>query len=117
MTRKLDSDQQYPVKTLSALVSAICAGVPAAHAQDAAQGEDQDSADRPMLEEVTVTATKRGSVSLQDVPMSITAFTDADITQQGFKRLDDYIGQIPSLSSWPSAICQSQCVPISSTKI
>ena len=30
--------------------------------------------------------------------MSITAFTDSDITLQGFKKLDDYIGQIPSLS-------------------
>jgi outer membrane receptor protein involved in Fe transport len=95
MKRNVDSAQAYPVKSLSAIVSAICAGVPAAHAQDSAQEEGKEVR---VLEQVTVTATKRGDISLQDVPMSITAFTDSDITLQGFKRLDDYIGQIPSLT-------------------
>ncbi len=96
MTRKIDSAQLYPVKSLSAIISAICAGIPAAaYAQDAAQQEGVDSL---ILEEVLVTATKRGALNLQDVPMSITAFTNDDIQLQGFKRLDDYAGQIPSLS-------------------
>ncbi len=94
MARKKDSIQQYPLKTLSVAVSAICAGVPVAYAQD----DGQDVADGLTLEEVLVTATKRGELNLQDVPMSITAFTDADIKLQGFKRLEDYAGQIPSLS-------------------
>ncbi len=98
MTRKIDSNQKYPVKSLSAIISAICAGIPtAAYAQDSAQ-EEGGEAGTLTLEEVLVTATKRGDINLQDVPMSITAFTDADITLQGFKTLDDYIGQIPSLS-------------------
>ena len=96
MKRKIDSAQLYPVKSLSAIISAICAGIPAvAYAQDAAQQEGEDSL---ILEEVLVTATKRGALNLQDVPMSITAFTNQDILLQGFKRLDDYAGQIPSLS-------------------
>jgi len=99
MKRRTDSTQQYPVNSLSAIISAICAGIPAgAYAQDAAQVESGGSENLLVLEEVLVTATKRGDINLQDVPMSITAFTDADITLQGFKRLDDYIGQIPSLS-------------------
>ena len=99
MKRKTDSTQQYPVNSLSAIISAICAGIPAgAYAQDAAQVESGGSNDVLVLEEVLVTATKRGDINLQDVPMSITAFTDADITLQGFKRFDDYVGQIPSLS-------------------
>jgi outer membrane receptor protein involved in Fe transport len=99
MKRKTDSAQLYPVKSLGTIISAICAGIPAsAIAQDAAQEEGGDSENTLILEEVLVTATKRGDINLQDVPMSITAFTDADITLQGFKTLDDYIGQIPSLS-------------------
>jgi outer membrane receptor protein involved in Fe transport len=94
MTSKKDFNPQYPLKTLSTAISAICAGVPVAYAQDGGQDTNEGLA----LEEVLVTATKRGALNLQDVPMSITAFTDADITQQGFKRLDDYAGQIPSLS-------------------
>ena len=97
MTRKNKPAQSYPAVSLSTIISTICAGIPAAaYAQDAAQEEDGDTS--LMLEEVLVTATKRGDINLQDVPMSITAFTDADITLQGFRRLDDYIGQIPSLT-------------------
>jgi len=97
MKRKTNSPQQYPVNSLSAIISAICAGIPAgAYAQDADQVESEENT--LVLEEVLVTATKRGDINLQDVPMSITAFTDSDITLQGFKRLDDYIGQIPSLT-------------------
>jgi iron complex outermembrane receptor protein len=80
-----------PRKSLSAAISAVCAGVPMAHAQEAESGA-------VALEEVIVTATKRGALSLQDVPLSITAFTDQAIREQGFKKLDDYFGQIPSLS-------------------
>jgi outer membrane receptor protein involved in Fe transport len=62
-----------------------------AHAQDAG---DESVA----LEEVIVTGTKRGALNLQDVPLSITALTAETIRTQGFKQLDDYFGQIPSLS-------------------
>ncbi len=82
-------------KALSATISAICAGVPLAHAQSVDQGESDESG---ALEEVIVTATKRGALNLQDVPISITAFTGAAIKAQGLKKLDDYFGQIPSLS-------------------
>ena len=75
-------------KALSATISAICAGVPAVQAQEAEGNR--------MLEEVIVTATKRGALSLQDVPVSITAFTGETIKAQGFKSLDDYFSQIPA---------------------
>jgi outer membrane receptor protein involved in Fe transport len=80
-------------KSLSAAISAICAGVPLAQvqAQDAAE-------ETKALEEVIVTATKRGALSLQDIPVSITALTSETIRTQGFKQLDDYFGQIPSLT-------------------
>jgi iron complex outermembrane receptor protein len=98
MAHKTPVSQQFNPKTLTAALSAIFAGIPAAYAQDAADQENQEGGDMLVLEEVMVTATKRGELSLQDVPMSITAFTNEDIKLQGFKRLDDYAGQIPSLS-------------------
>ena len=83
----------FPRKSLTTAISAICAGVPLAHAQSTAGDEDN-----AMLEEVIVTATKRGALSLQDTPISITALTSETIVTQGFKTLDDYFGQIPSLT-------------------
>ena len=80
-------------KSLSAAISAVCAGVPLAQAQ-AQEANDEAR----MLEEVIVTATKRGALSLQDIPISITALTSETIRTQGFKQLDDYFGQIPSLT-------------------
>jgi len=50
-----------------------------------------------VLEEIIVTATKR-EASLQDIPMSVTAFTDEKIILEGFKQIDDYAGQIPGLT-------------------
>lgn len=82
-----DPNTTSPVFTKSALavaISAACGGVQQAQAQAA-------------LEEIVVTATKR-TANMQDVPLAITAFTDQDIVRQGFKQLDDYVGQIPGLS-------------------
>lgn len=88
-------DQQhgssFPRKSLTAAISAVCAGVPLAQAQDTSDGT-------AALEEVIVTATKRGALNLQDTAISITAFTEENIRAQGFKQLDDYFGQIPSLT-------------------
>ena len=50
-----------------------------------------------VLEEIIVTATKREE-SLQDIPMSVTAFTDSQIVQEGFKTIDDYVGNVPGLT-------------------
>ncbi len=86
-------EHRHTRKALSAAISAVCAGVPLAqvHAQDAEKRN-------LTLEEVIVTGTKRGALSLQDVPLSITALTGETIKTQGFKSLDDYFGQIPSLT-------------------
>ena len=91
MAHPFDPLNSVPRKSLSAAISALCAGVPMAQAQDAT---DETVA----LEEVIVTGTKRGALNLQDVPLSITALTSETIRTQGFKQLDDYFGQIPSLS-------------------
>ena len=76
---------------LSLAISTACASVaPNAMAQEA-------DGDALRIDEIVVTATKRAA-NLQDVPMSIAAFTNEDIVQAGFKQLDDYAGLIPALS-------------------
>lgn len=79
------SQEHFPKKSVAVAVSAACAGVPAANAQD--EG----------IQEIVVTATKR-EASINDVPMSIAAFTDTDIVRQGFQQLADYAVKIPALS-------------------
>lgn len=93
MAQQPVSPYSFSRKSLSAAISAVCAGVPLAQAQ-AQEANDETR----MLEEVIVTATKRGALSLQDIPISITALTSETIRTQGFKQLDDYFGQIPSLT-------------------
>ncbi|MDJ0879173.1 MAG: TonB-dependent receptor [Halieaceae bacterium] len=75
-------------KPIGLAVTAAISGVGVANAQDS---------DNPALEEVLVTATKR-QMNLQEIPVSITAITDEQITLQRFKNFSDYVGQIPSLA-------------------
>lgn len=84
MAESVRANPALKPSAIAVAVSAACAGTQQANAQDA-------------LEEIVVTATKR-TANMQDVPLSITAFTDEDIVRQGFKKLDDYVGQIPGLS-------------------
>ena len=90
MAANIDLIQLNPKNKLGFAISAVCAGVaPSAMAQ-------QDDGRR--IEEVVVTSTRR-EAAIQEIPMSIAAFGDADIVRQGFKQLDDYVGQIPALST------------------
>jgi len=52
------------------------------------------------LEEVIVTAQKREE-SLQDAPISISAFNQEALTQQGISSIDDLQGKVPSLNMTP----------------
>jgi outer membrane receptor protein involved in Fe transport len=49
------------------------------------------------LEEIIVTATKR-SERLQDVPVAITALTDAELQRRDAVRLEDYVAAVPGLA-------------------
>ncbi|MDH4049510.1 MAG: TonB-dependent receptor [Gammaproteobacteria bacterium] len=60
-----------------------------------AQSSDESSSGG--IEEIIVTATKR-AVDLQDVPQSITAFSNADIEKMVFKNMEDYMKALPSAS-------------------
>ncbi|MEM7359350.1 MAG: TonB-dependent receptor [Pseudomonadota bacterium] len=82
------TNKDFPSKTkLSIAVTAAVSVVPGVQAQT----------DDVELEEILVTATKR-EVSIQDVPIAITAFGEEEIVFQRFRNFADYVGQIPSLA-------------------
>ena len=80
------------IPTLSALSLAIVAFSGASQPAWA-----QDSEADGMLEEVIVTATRR-EMSLQDVPMAISAVGQDQIEQLGITNMENYFRSIPSLS-------------------
>jgi iron complex outermembrane receptor protein len=61
-----------------------------------AQGSGQASADKAGLEEIVVTARKREE-SLQDIPLAISAFSEKQIEEAGFKTLQDVANFTPGL--------------------
>lgn len=76
----------------SAISAALAAGVPAVgHAQSATPGSSN------ALEEIIVTARKRDE-NIQDIPQSIQAFSQSDITKTGIKGLGDIAKFVPSLT-------------------
>src|SRR6185437_1137821 len=65
----------------------------ASQAPQAATSPGPDS-----LEEVVVTATKRGNENLQTVPIAITAQSQATLEAKGAQDFSDYARSVPSLS-------------------
>lgn len=56
-----------------------------------------EAGNAPIIEEIIVTATKR-EASIQDVPVSITAFTSEDLQKLGAVEFFDYATAVPNLS-------------------
>jgi iron complex outermembrane recepter protein len=73
------------------LVPALCLGAYAV--TDAPPSFAQD----PLLEEIVVTARRREE-SFQDVPVTITAFTENDIRSAGIERPQDFISLTPNVT-------------------
>ncbi len=80
---------------ISIAVAAILGGTSfASYAAEPAT--DKDTADAGTLEEVVVTATRR-SESMQDVPISMQAFTAQTLTELNVATFDDYIKFLPNV--------------------
>ena len=74
------------------------AGAIAAALNPAQQALPQDSSESNMLlEEVTVTATKRAT-SVQDIAATVQAITAESLAQMGARAMDDYSRFIPSMN-------------------
>jgi iron complex outermembrane receptor protein len=50
------------------------------------------------LSEVVVTASRMGSESLQDIPMSISALDPSDLTSQGLSGMNDFLRSVPGVA-------------------
>ena len=72
--------------------AAVAAGGPASNA--ASNSSDEASGAPPTLNEVVVTATRR-SERLQDVPLSITAFSQEELTQKGIVGFEGIARETP----------------------
>lgn len=76
---------------LIVVMGAASAAIDAQQASTTGGSNDQ-------LQEVLVTATKRGNENLQDVPIAITAQTQATLESKGALEFSDYARSVPSLS-------------------
>jgi iron complex outermembrane receptor protein len=84
-----------------AIVAALAGSVVPAVAQDRVEGEEPGAS--AGLEEIVVTARRR-SENLQDVPVSIQAFSEEEITLRGLERVEDIVAAAPNVmvSAGPS---------------
>ncbi|MFT5138821.1 MAG: iron complex outermembrane receptor protein [Rhodothermales bacterium] len=92
MMNKLKTSPFIPVFALCAL---LLTPVATLHAQTGADGDAQETG--RVLEEIVVTAQKR-TESLQDVPISIVAFSGDRIEAAGLNKLDELQSYIPNLN-------------------
>jgi iron complex outermembrane receptor protein len=81
---------------LSFAIAAILGGASfGAHAQQSPSSSDTPS---DALQEITVTATRR-SESMQNVPISMQAFTSQSLAQLNVETFDDYVKFLPSVTT------------------
>jgi iron complex outermembrane recepter protein len=88
---------------LSSAIAAILGGVSFGAAAMASPAEGPDAAASPSantdtLQEITVTAQRRNE-SMQDVPISMQAFTGQTLQQLNIQTFDDYIKYLPNVTS------------------
>ncbi len=90
----IDSASNNGIPTKSAIAVAVSMAL-TGYADDA-QAQDEESG-AGGIEEIIVTARKREE-SLQDVSLSIQAFTGADLQKQGLLNMEDVIRFLPSVN-------------------
>ena len=84
----------YRLTTLAAVtVTAIAGWQSKAIAQGAAADDPSG-----VLEEIVVSASRRGAVSLQDLPISVSAIAADDISRQGVDGIVEIVKSVPSIN-------------------
>ena len=86
--------------SLSAFALAIATTSVSAHAQSSYDA-GSDQANSTQLDEIVVTAQKREE-NLQDVPVSVSAFSADELLRQNQRDIQDLSGRVPSLTIAPS---------------
>ena len=92
------SSSHYPRIACASLVWMGIAATTPKPAMGAVAEDSSLSNDSPVLTEVIVTATRRPE-RLQDVPMSITALSEEELTRRGATDVNDIIANSPGLSN------------------
>ena len=87
------SEMNSKKKILAATIGLFMGGA-GVQAQEVSSGEELDW----LLEEVVVTANKRGEATLQDTAMAISVLSDEVIKQRGLVEFADYLTTIPGAS-------------------
>ncbi|ARN73805.1 hypothetical protein BST96_06575 [Oceanicoccus sagamiensis] len=99
-----NSDANYGDKTMNSkkqLLAATVGFLIGAGGASQSVLAQENSADNQgwVLEEIVVTATKRGDKNLMDVPISVAAFSGEDIENRGIQTIDDLSFAVPNLSA------------------
>jgi iron complex outermembrane receptor protein len=81
---------------LSCAIAAILSGTGAVYAQTATEASSAESSEQ--IQTIVVTAQRR-SESIQDVPISIQAFTGQTLKELNVTTFDDYIKYLPNVSA------------------
>ena len=89
----MKSNAKFAMTPIAAAISAALA--PGAQAAAQAVAEEEDG--RATLEEIIVTATKR-TQSVQDIPASVQALTQADLAAMGANNIEDYGRFVPTVN-------------------
>ena len=92
------SSSHYPRIACASIVWMGIAVTTPKPAMGAVADDSSPSNDSPVLTEVIVTATRRPE-RLQDVPMSITALSEEELTRRGATDVNDIIANSPGLSN------------------
>jgi iron complex outermembrane recepter protein len=79
------------------MLALAAAGALWADGTGAARAADSTADDQDKLQEIVVTATRRRE-RIQDVPISIAAFTGEELAKQGADNFVDYAREVPSLT-------------------
>ena len=91
---------------------AICGWLLSAGGSYAQDGSDERSAHTSGLEEIVVTATKRGESLLIDVPLAIQAFSQSTLDKKLIRELQDLVTAIPGASQLSQVGSSSQVFSI-----
>jgi iron complex outermembrane recepter protein len=100
-----------PLPSMAIILSGALGVAASAHSAEVAPaqssaGTSEQGAGSSALEEIVVTATRR-SESIQIVPMSISAVSQADIEKAGATQLEDVVHMVPGLAYTENSVGQA----------
>ncbi|MEQ8691267.1 MAG: TonB-dependent receptor plug domain-containing protein, partial [Pseudomonadales bacterium] len=95
-----DSEKNVLARILGFFASSTAAaGLIATTGAVAQDGSEQSASSRPLLEEVIVTATRRGESRLMDTPIAVSVLSGSDIEKNATYELADILKDTPSVGT------------------